>query len=174
MDTVKSLERTIAEWYETLPHLPAEARKWLAENLWWLTLIGVVVGSIGVLSILLFTVLTGAFLAAIAGGVGAVIGGLIMIGILGSLILNIITIIMGGVAINPLKAMQGKGWALLFVIFLLTVVAIVISNIFTLNIFGMLWSLLWAAAGGYLLFEVRSYFGQPKERHIKHSKHEKK
>jgi hypothetical protein len=174
METVKNLEKTIAKWYESAPHLPNEAKKWLAENVWWLTLIGVIVGAIGVLSLLFFTVLTGAFLTAIAGGVGAVIGGLIMIGVLGSLILSVISVFLGGLAINPLKALQKKGWVLLFIIFLLEIVAIIVSNIFTLNIFSMVWSLLWAAVGGYLLFEVRSYFGQAKVHHGKKVAAEKK
>ncbi len=159
MDTIKKLEVTIAKWYESLPHLPKEAREWLATNAWWLTLIGVIVGSMGILSVLFLTVLTGAFLAALGGGVGAAIGIFVLFAVLASLALNVVAVFLGGMAINPLKAMQKKGWTLMFAMLLLVTAAMIVSNVFT-NLIGLVWGLLWAAVGGYFLFELRSYFGE--------------
>jgi hypothetical protein len=164
MDTIRKLEVTVAKWYESVPHLPKEARTWLAENAWWITAIGVIVGAIGIVSALFFTVLTGAFLAAVAGGVGAAIGALVFIGVLISLVLSAVAVFLGGMAINPLKAMKKKGWTLLFAILLLEVASIVVSNVLGMNLFALVWSLLWAAVGGYFLFELRSYFGETSSR----------
>jgi hypothetical protein len=42
METINKLETTVAGWYTGLPHLPKTFTQWLAANVWWLALIGVV------------------------------------------------------------------------------------------------------------------------------------
>ncbi len=158
METVKKLEVTMASWYKSVPHLPKEGRAWLAANVWWITLIGVIIGGIAILGLIFLTLLANVLFVGIAGPVGAVVGGVVLIGVLVSLVLGIISLILGGMAINPLKATQKKGWTLLFMVVLLDAVSVILSNLFDFNILGMIWGLLWAAVGGYFLFEIRDIF----------------
>lgn len=158
MNSVGKLEITIAGWYKGLPHLPAEVRKWLAENVWWITLVGVIFGAFSVLGMLFFSLLAGAALTAIAGGLGAVAGAAIFLSVLFAVLLGVACLVLAGMAINPLKAMQKKGWTLLFWVFLIEVATVVVTNLLSANFMGLIWGLLWAAVGGYFIFELRSYF----------------
>jgi hypothetical protein len=159
METVKKLEVTVAAWYKSVPHLPKNGQEWLATNAWWLALIGVILGALAVVNVLFFSLLAGAFLTAIAGPIGAAAGGLVLFGVIISLGLGIVCILLGGMAISPLKALQKKGWTLLFVLLLIEVAAIVISDVLSFNLLALVWELLWAAVGGYFLFEIRGQFG---------------
>jgi hypothetical protein len=161
METVHKFEEMMAGWYKAVPHLPTEARRWIAQNVWWMTLIGVICGAIALISTFFFTLLAGAALTALGGGIGAMLGIVIFIGILTSVILGIVCIVLGGMAIAPLRAMKKKGWTLIFITLLVEVAAIVITNVLSFNILALIWSLLWAAVGGYFLFELREYF-EPK------------
>ena len=49
MKSIYKLEKMIESWLKPVPHLPTEWRKWLADNAWWLTIIGVVLSTISVL-----------------------------------------------------------------------------------------------------------------------------
>lgn len=158
MDSVRRLEETVATWYKSAPHLPAEVRKWLSENAWWITLIGVIVSAIGIVSVLFFSLLAGAALTALAGGLGAIAGVGIFLGVLLSVLLGAVTIVLGGMAINPLKALQKKGWTLLFWVLLLEAASVVLTNVLGMNFFGLIWGMIWTAVGGYFLFEVRDRF----------------
>ena len=53
MDSLRNLEAMVASWYKGVPHLPKNGQRWLAENAWWLTLVGVILGTMGILSVLL-------------------------------------------------------------------------------------------------------------------------
>lgn len=158
MDSFRKLEETMVGWYKPAPRLPAEVRKWLAINAWWITLIFVILGAIGVIGALLFSLAAGAALTALAGGIGAIAGVAFFVTVFCAVLLGGVAIVMGGMAINPLKVMQKRGWTLLFWVLLLEVASVVLSNVFTMNIFGLIWGLLWSALGGYFLFEIRGYF----------------
>ena len=51
MESIHKLENMIEGWLKPLPHLPTQWRKWLADNLWWITLVGVVLSVIGVIGL---------------------------------------------------------------------------------------------------------------------------
>lgn len=158
MNSVEKLEITIAGWYKGLPHLPGDVRKWLAENVWWITLVGVVFGAFSVLGMLFFSLLAGAALTAIAGGLGAIAGIAIFLSVLFTVLLGAVSLVLAGMAINPLKAMQKKGWTLLFWVLLIGAATVIVTNLLSATFIGLIWGLLWAAVGGYFLFELRSYF----------------
>ncbi len=52
MESLQKLEATVGEWYKGMPHLPKNGQRWLAENAWWLVLIGVILGAIGAIGLL--------------------------------------------------------------------------------------------------------------------------
>lgn len=174
MGFVKNLENTVAGWLKPVPHLPKAAQKWIAENVWWIVLIGVVLSAIGLL------VSLAAFLGALAlvgtyyGGALAVSGytggGWVLSGIL-SLIFTVGLITLLATAISPLKAMKKKGWTLLFLITLLDAVYVVLSAVLSLSVIGFIFGIIFGAIGLaialYLLFEIRSYFVAVKSEHAK-------
>ena len=158
MEQIHKLEVMAAAWYKNAPHLPNEIRLWLARNVWWLTIVGIVLGSFGILTIVSITFFAGALLAGVAGVVGAVVGGFVLISVIISLLLAMVSIFIGGMAVSPLQKMHKKGWTLLFLITLIEVASLGVSLIFTFDVFGTIWGLLWAAVGAYFLFEIREYF----------------
>lgn len=168
MENVHKLEATVASWYEKAPHLPKEGSRWIAANAWWLALIGLVVGAFGVLGAISVTFFAGALLAGIGGVVGAAIGGLAFFAVFISLLFAIVILVIMATAIQPLKAMSKKGWNLLFIIMLLEVASLALTLLLTFDVFGTLWSLLWAAVGGYFLFEIRQYYTGAKKVEAKH------
>lgn len=163
MESLKNLETMVASWYKGMPHLPKNGQKWLAENAWWLVLVGVILGTFGILSVLLGTLVAGTLLAGFGGPVGAVAGGLVFMVVIVSLAFAIVDMIISAMAISPLKAMRKKGWSLLFLGALINVLSIVVSFLFQLNLFSLIWGLLFAGVGGYFLFEVRDYFTSAKQ-----------
>ncbi len=164
--SVRKLENMIEGWLKPIPHLPSTWRKWGADNIWWIMIVSVVVSVITIWA-LLSTMSTTATIFTINSNLwhsynpfghtswwmfSSMISLLFMAGV---------TIITAS-AINPLKNMKKKGWDLLFLVFIVKIVAEIINLLISLNIFLFLSSLvgiaIGAAIGAYLLFEIRSYF----------------
>lgn len=157
MDSLKNLETMVASWYKGVPHLPRTGQKWLAENAWWLTLVGVIFGAIGVASMLMLAMTAGTLLG-LAGPIGMMAGGFVLIATLFWMAFAIVNLVIAGMAITPLKTMDKKGWSLLFLISLLNVLSLLVSFLFHLNLLELLWGLLFTAVGAYFLFEIRTYY----------------
>lgn len=154
MELVRNIENTMRGWYKDLPHLPADISKLVAQNTWWLAIIGLVLGVMSImatLSVLGVGTAIGAFYAPLLGIELAVYG-------LWVLFLTFALVIQAK-AVMPLKAMQRQGWELLFLAFLVTATGGTLSEIFKGNIAGTLASLIVFAIGAYVLFEVDQYFG---------------
>lgn len=158
MDSLRKLEETVGVWYKNMPHLPKNGQRWLAENAWWIVLIGVILGVLGIFSLLSFVLAAGFVLAGVAGIAGAALGGFAIIATLVSIALGAADVVIAGIAISPLKSMQRKGWSLLFLTVVINVAALVLNFLFTINFFGLVWGLLVTAVGVYFLYEVRDYF----------------
>ena len=161
MDQVHQFEKTAASWYKNVPHLPKEFTKWLADNLWWLVIIGVVITVLG-----LFALVPIALIAlGLSSGIAVTYGiydtnlGVAWIGIVISLASLVVVTVLEAMAINPLKLKAKMGWTLLFIVALVNLAFSILSNIATINLIGIVFALLWAAVHGYFLFEIRSYFG---------------
>lgn len=165
MDTVRNLEKQIAGWYKGLPHLPAEVRSWIGNNVWWLTLIGVVLVGLSLL-VLIPLVLAAFGLSALIGtsmlGNYAYTGGLGLawLSALISLASAVASLVLMALAISPLKVKSKKGWSLLFLSLLVSLVFGIVGDLVTFSIVSIVTSLLWAAVEGYFLFEIRDEFGK--------------
>jgi hypothetical protein len=160
MDTIRKLEAKVAELYETMPHLPLQGRKWLAANIWWLTLVGVILGAMGLFGIILATFFASAALTIYGGLAGAAIGGFVFVAALAVTAFMAITIVICAMAITPLKVMRKQGWTLLFIATLVQVAEHVVSFLFNFNLVGLVISLFFTAIGVYFLFEIRDFFGK--------------
>ncbi len=161
MELIHSIEKTLAEWFKGLPHLPKNISKWLADNAWWLTLAGLIISGLLILSALSFVM---AFNAATSGlmAYAYAYSGVSAASVWGSFWVSVaffaVIATVEAMAIKPLKVKQNKGWELVFLATLLSSASGVIGSIVSFSIGGILGSLIGLAIGLYVLFEVREYF----------------
>lgn len=151
-------ERSVAKWYNGVPHFPASVRAWLARSAWWITLLFVLFAGIGAFSLLLIVLVFGAVLTSVVSGLGAAIGGIAFIIAVGSMFFLLVSIILGAMAIGPLRAMQKRGWRLLFYVLVVNAVADILSLVVHQNILLFLGQIAILLLVGYVLFEIRRDF----------------
>lgn len=166
MELVKKLESMVAGWLKPLPHLPASVTKWISANIWWITLVGVILSVIGVFSLISALLVA----AALVGGVTSIYGievvssyhSFSLFGSLVPIIFLVATIVLTAMAVSPLKLNHKKGWDLLFLTLILQAVSVVVSAIAYLNVFSFVYSIIFGAISvaisAYFLYEIRSYF----------------
>lgn len=159
MQVLHSLESKVADVAKGLPHLPKEFQKWLAENAWWLTLIGVVIGAFGIFALL--PLLTAAsvvtsvvdtyypYSQALAPSLTSV---WVSLGFL------VAIVVIEGLAVSPLKGLKKHGWDLIFLAVLVSAASSLVSALLTSSFYGLFGAALGLAIGLYVLFEVRSHF----------------
>lgn len=162
MQNVIKLEKMAVEWYKGAPHLSKAGQKWLATNVWWIALVGVILGGFGILSVITATFFASALLVGYAGVVGTALAGAALLAVLVTLAFSVVVTVLMVMAISPLKALNKKGWNLLFLVALLQVASLAVNFLFNYNLFGLIWGLIMAAIGGYFLFEIRGYFTDAK------------
>ena len=155
MQQLAGLEDGLNTFFKGLPHLPKEWRHWLADNVWWLVLIGVVLGAFGILGLVPVVLGISIFTGIVAGpAAGALV---IITGIVNMAVL-VVSVVLESMAVTPLKAKQKRGWDLLFLVSLVAFAGSVLNAIITGNIGHILGLLVGTFIGLYLLFEVRMYF----------------
>lgn len=168
MEQLVKLEHWVHDKVKAVPHLPVAAQRWLAKNVWWIVLIGVVIGGIS----LLFSMGTLLTIASLIGAVsssyyvlGAPTAWTVVSGFIGLLFLAGI-LVLNGLAVQPLQKMQKKGWVLLFLSWLLAVVSVIVNGILSLNpfsfVFGLIFGAIFLAVAGYFLFEIHGQFNHDK------------
>lgn len=161
VEKLHQLEEIIASWHKDLPHLPENGRAWIARNIWWLTLVGVILGGIGA-SIVLMALVTGAVIMGFYGTFDPRISAATLLIAFVTLSFAVANMVVAGAAIAPLKPMRKSGWSLLFVASLINVVSLVVTFFFNYNLFGLVYGLLFAVVGVYFLFEIRGHFHEPR------------
>lgn len=158
MERMSKIEDIISEWHDKTPHLPATVRQWLADNSWWVALAIAILGAIVIFFILIPLLLLGAVLSGLAGVLGAVAGGLLLLIAIIWMLVAIVSIILLAVAVGPLKRHQKRGWNLLFFALLINVTVIVLKLLIDFEPASFMLGLLMAALAGYLLFEMKDHF----------------
>lgn len=167
MEFSNKLEALVGGWAKNMPHLPPAGQKWLGQNVWWIVLIGAIVSGIALLFAIgaLFTLiaLLGAVTASYYGAYAATgVTGLTIFAAIVSLAFVIVRVILLAVSVKPLKAMQKKGWVLLFWVWIIQAVSVIISAILSFSVAGFLLGIIFGAIGlaisGYFLFEVHGQF----------------
>jgi hypothetical protein len=156
METINSLEKKLVEVNKTLPQIPESGKKVLADWFWVLLVIGVVVGVMGILTILGIGASGSLLLTGLGAGayVAATLWPSIVFGVIGMAIV----IVIEAMAIGPAKNKEHRGWQLVFIAVLLQFVISVLQNIFINDYTSVLGSLIGLAIGLYLLVQVHSYF----------------
>jgi hypothetical protein len=171
MTTINKAENMVGSWLKGMPHLPRGGQKWLADNVWWIVLIGVIasaisilVGIAGIFSYLAFVGNAAAYYYTISPyGSGWIISAVV------SLLISALVVILLSMAITPLKSLRRKGWDLLFMVLLIDAVSVVLGSILSLSvlgfIFGIILGAIGLAIGAYFMFEIRSHFGANVKHH---------
>jgi hypothetical protein len=155
MQQLSGLENSLATLFKGLPHLPKDWRHWLADNAWWLTLIGVAFGCLGILGLVPVVLGISIFTGIVAGpAAGALI---IITGIVNMAVL-VVSVALEAMAITPLRTKHKRGWELLFLVSLVTFTGAVLNALITGNIGHILGLIIGTLIGLYVLFEVRMYF----------------
>lgn len=158
MELVKKLETMVAGWYAQAPHLSKSGQQWLAKNIWWIALAGAIIGTISLVFALFGVLFAGAVLSTFGGVLGAAVAVPLIIAAIISSAIAIVTVVITYIAVPLLKQGQKRGWTLIFITVLLQVVVLAVNLVLTLNLFDLVWGVLFAAIAAYFLFEVRSYF----------------
>lgn len=158
MQNINNLEVLIGGWYKNAPHLPKKGQDWFAANVWWLTLIWVILGALGVLATMMLLFFASIALVGFGGFAGGVAASALTIGVIVALAFSLVSIVVGALAISPLKAIRKKGWTFLFIAVLVDAAARVLQFIFDYNIFGLIWNAILIAISLYFIFEIRQYF----------------
>ncbi len=155
MQYIDSVSSTVAKWMKDVPHLPKGLTKWLAENSWWLTIISVVFSVVGAFGILA-AMTAGSALLVVVGA--PALGGMFFVSSVISLIGVGVSVVAEIMAITPLKAMKKRGWDLMFFVLLVSVAVGILGSLLTANVGGILFGLVGAAIGAYVLLELKYYF----------------
>lgn len=161
----------LEKWLDETFHLkapfqfPVGLSSWLANNSWWLALVGAVLSVLGVLStynsINYFnetTQMLGAYGA--TGATGALLGqsvNLLYVSMASSAIAAVLLFL----ASSKLKAHQKAGWNLVYYNFLINAaLSLVGSALFATAtiVFSLIGFVIGFAIGAYILFQIRGYF----------------
>ncbi len=156
MESIKKLESTIEGWLKPLPHLPANIKKWIANNIWWLDLVGVILiilTGIPLISAILLSLGATAFFW--SANIVALTGFAIF-ATFSSLAFLAVSLVIMILAVKPLKALKKKGWDYLFIGLLVSCVSVIFTALSSFSsLFG---GAIGVAISAYFLFEIRSYF----------------
>ena len=163
MEQVRKLEKKLNDLYKGAPHLPKEAQHWLADNVWWLALLGAILSLLGLLFII--PLLLAAF--ALTTVVSPIAGygyysdpvGLGWLAVVVSIVSYIVTAVLLALAVNPLKVKAKKGWEFVFLSYVVNFGLSIVVAVLSFNLGSVLGSVVGAVIGGYFLFEIYSYFG---------------
>lgn len=167
MELVHKIEVTIGGWMKDMPHLPVNGQKWLAQNIWWIAAVGAVLTGIGIL----FSIAGLVTMISLLGAVNSTVYGYYaaadvttatVINAVISLVFSVAQVILLAMAINPLKAMQKKGWTYLLMVWIISALATVLSAIMSFSVLGFIVGMIFGAIGlavsSYLLFEMHGQF----------------
>lgn len=165
MEYLRKLEAIVLNWLKNVPHLPAQSRRWLGTNAWWIILTGVIIGAIWALFTFFQLMTNVTILNSVSMGylvppafvtAWSVTTGFITLGF------SVVALLLCAVAVKPLQNKVKEGWVLLFVAWLVLTVGIVINAILSLNPLNFIIDLLFGAictgALGYILFEIHGQF----------------
>jgi hypothetical protein len=138
MSVLNKIETKVAGLLKSVPHLPKGGQKWVADNAWWIVLIGVVASAISILVAIgaIFTYL--AFVGNASSYYGYYVaspyGGGWVLATIVSLAFSVALLIVSAMAVGQLKSHNRKGWSLLFVAWLLSALNVVLGAILSFSV----------------------------------------
>ncbi len=153
------LEKKLDEMYKKWPQLPEGFKKWLANNVWWLALIGAILSALSVLSAWNYaTKVSQVSDVARSYGVDLYYGESSTYWWL-MMAASAVEAVLLFMAFQKLKEHKKEGWNLLFYTSLVSIGALVVVAFFSASVVG---TLIGAAIGAliswFFLFSIRSKF----------------
>lgn len=159
MEAVHNIEKSLEGIWKDLPHLPKSVTDAIANILQWLVIIGAVLQVWAAYALYSITTVRTVFGLNIQPFFSATDKAIIFVGC-AMLLVEAVLLFR---AYPLIKERKKAGWDLLFVISLLGVAYSVVQLFISTRGFGsFITSLIGAAIGFYLLFEIKSYFGDKK------------
>lgn len=143
--------------------LPAGFTKWLANNVWWLTLVGAIFSLLSILSTW-SSLNTVQNLGDAYGLDGSAVGALYAQSanvLYISMAVNAVSAVLLFMAFQKLKVHQKSGWNLVYYNMLLGITASLVSSVVFATyalVGGLIGVAIGLAIGGTLLFQIRKYF----------------
>jgi len=172
MDLITKLENKVLRWARSLPHLPASNRKWLGANIWWLVLIVAILSGYALLR-----TLDSIFRLGPDYGIGGMTNlvseysSLVLMSVVVSNVFIAANLLLLAFAVKPLKAMEKKGWVLVFMALLVQALAVVVGAVLSLSILtfilGLIYGAMVTAISLYFLFEIHGEFAHKPKARIK-------
>ncbi len=166
MHQIRQLESLTENWLAPFPHLPDGIRKWLANNIWWLVVIASFSMAISALITLGYLFEYMRYMGNVPGYLNVYTTmqypiGWLLTTILALVYLSVATVLYAKAA-TPLKEHLRSGWDILFIVLVIGALKTLLDAVFTFNIFGFVFGLLFELIGvmiaAYFLFEIRVYF----------------
>jgi hypothetical protein len=165
-DSVNWAEKASGRIISNIPNLPKGGQKWLAQNIWWIVLVGVILGVVGIISQIkhLVDINTAVNTLGVFGQYIAqrAFSGWWMTVYVITLVLSALVLFIASQSIQPLKKKQAKGWRILFFSLVAGLVAAVVAAVLGLDVANIITStaigLIAFLIGAYFLFQVKSFF----------------
>lgn len=165
MSVLHEYETAVDGWYKKSPvHLPDTARTWIANNAWWIILVGAALSILSVISSLRTLFWTDQViedLRQFAAAAGVDTGGNVMIdiGLWVSIITLAVAVIIELRAVTPLRAKRKAGWDLLVLASIVSLIGSLVSGILIGSVIPtILLTAIAAVISGFFLFEIRQKF----------------
>lgn len=155
------LEGRLKGWYDRVPHLSNDSREWLANNIWWMAIIGVVSLTLSLILIvreLLVALSIASHVFVVMLPQYAHMTGHTWVLLTLQIVQFVFTMLLMAVAVQPLRARARQGWVLLYWSFLVNFGLEIVATLLGSDLGGVLMAIIRATIAGYLLFEIRSYF----------------
>lgn len=159
----QTIEQRLLKLAKGAPHLPKTARTTLANNMWWIALVGAVL----MLVTLVFQIDALSTITKISNSLLAVVvpQATLMWTTIRIVLVMILIVGVGialAVAAKPLQKKQKKGWVMLFVALLVSALIVIVNTVLSLNVGSFFMNLILGGLGvliaGYFIFEVHGEF----------------
>lgn len=155
MDYLNSIEDTVASWYKNLPQPPRIFKRWLVDNVWWVIVIGVVLGVLGLLATLKDVSMSGLNYSFTLRGIFSTMD---QAAVTITFLISIAVVVINAFAITPLRNKYKIGWKLLFTSLILSVLSLAVAVVLTFDVGSFISGAISAVITGYLLFSFRDQY----------------
>lgn len=154
---IEPVDKALGDIVKDVPKLPVGFRKWLADNAWWLTVIGAILLGLSVLNSLTMLNSTLPAYETFLRMAGVNSEGY-RLAMMVNIAVGLISVVIYAMAVSPLKAMQKKGWDLLLLAMVIAVVGSVIVAVLTGQVASLVVLAIGLAIAVYVLYGIREYF----------------
>lgn len=155
MQYLSSIEDTVAGWYKNFPQPPRVFKRWLVDNVWWVIVINVFLGTLGLLATVKDASMSGINFSLTLPGIFSTMD---QAAASITFLIALVVVILNAVAISPLRNKYKIGWKLLFAALILSVLSLAIGVVLTFDVGAFISGAISSVIVGYLLFSFRDQY----------------